>query len=71
MADETIYAVGGTVQASGVVYIPREADRELLRLCHEGEFAYVLTARQMDKSSLMVRTSESLEDEGTRTVIST
>jgi hypothetical protein len=69
MAEQTIYAVGGTVQASGGLYIPREADRELLRLCREGRFAYVLTARQLGKSSLMVRTSEMLEEDVTRTVI--
>jgi hypothetical protein len=69
MADQTIYAVGGTVQASRGLYIPRVADTELLRLCREGRFAYVLTARQLGKSSLMVRTSEMLEGDGMRTVI--
>lgn len=64
MATRTIYTVGGTVQAGGGVYIPRQADVQLLDLCRRGEFAYILTARQMGKSSLMVRTAERLAKEG-------
>ena len=64
-----IYTVGGTVQAGGGVYIPRPADDELLARCREGEFCYVLTARQMGKSSLMVRAAERLAEAGVCTVI--
>jgi WD40 repeat protein len=63
------YAVGGTVQAAGGIYVSRAADAELLELCRKGEFAYVLTSRQMGKSSLIVRTAEALADEGTRIVM--
>ncbi len=63
------YTVGGTVQASGGIYIERKADQELFKLCREGAFAYVLTSRQVGKSSLMVRTAEQLEKEGVRPVI--
>ncbi|MEH2154309.1 AAA-like domain-containing protein, partial [Nostoc sp.] len=69
MANPSIYTVGGTVQAGGGIYIPRQADEELLGLCRSATFAYVLTPRQMGKSSLMVRTSERLRDEGIRSVI--
>ncbi len=69
MANPTIYTVGGTVQAGGGIYIPRQADDELLGLCRSGTFAYVLTPRQMGKSSLMVRTAQRLTDEGIRSVI--
>ncbi|MEH2455259.1 MAG: AAA-like domain-containing protein [Nostoc sp.] len=69
MANPTIYTVGGTVQAGGGIYIPRQADEELLGLCQSATFAYVLTPRQMGKSSLMVRTAETLRDEGIRSVI--
>lgn len=69
MNHEQIYTVGGTVQAGGGVYIPRRADDELLQLCRAGEFAYVLTSRQMGKSSLMVRAAEALAAEETRSVI--
>ena len=64
-----IYTVGGTVQAGNGVYIPRQADEDLLVLCGAEEFAYILSPRQMGKSSLMVRTSERLNEAGTRTVI--
>lgn len=63
------YVAGGTVQAGQGVYIQRSADTKLLRLCREGAFAYVLTSRQMGKSSLMVRTAESLLEEDVRPVI--
>jgi len=63
------YTLGGTVQAGGGVYIPRQADTELLKLCENAIFAYVLTPRQMGKSSLMVRTAETLVDRGIRSVI--
>ncbi|MEA5604116.1 AAA-like domain-containing protein, partial [Nostoc sp. UHCC 0252] len=69
MANPTIYTVGGTVQAGGGIYIPRQADEELLGLCRSATFAYVLTPRQMGKSSLMVRTAQTLTDEGIRSVI--
>ena len=69
MAKQSIYTVGGTVQAGGGLYIPRKADEELLELCRAGTFAYVLTSRQMGKSSLMVRTAEQIAIEGIRSVI--
>lgn len=69
MVRRSIYAVGGTVQASGGLYIRRMADEELLILCRTGTFAYVLTARQMGKSSLMVKTAERLASEGITSVI--
>src|SRR4051812_21917851 len=50
LADAGVYTTGGTVQAGGGVYLSRRADDELLALCREGEFAFVLTARQMGKS---------------------
>jgi len=69
MANQTIYTVGGTVQAGGGIYIPRKADDELLGYCRAGEFAFILSSRQVGKSSLMVRTARQLENEGIRSVI--
>ncbi|MBW4470889.1 MAG: AAA-like domain-containing protein [Stenomitos rutilans HA7619-LM2] len=69
MTGTTIYTVGGTVQAGGGVYLPRRADEELLALCRSGTFAYVLTPRQMGKSSLMVQTAETLAEEGIRSAV--
>jgi hypothetical protein len=51
------------------VYIPRQADGQLLDLCQQGTFAYVLTPRQMGKSSLMIRTAEQLIEAGSLAVI--
>ncbi|MGK7928938.1 MAG: AAA-like domain-containing protein [Spirulina sp.] len=69
MADLVTFVAGGTVQAGGGVYLSREADRELLALCRSGVFAYVLTPRQMGKSSLMVQTSNVLREQGIRTAV--
>ena len=69
MSKAGIFTVGGTVQAGGGRYIPRRVDEELLALCRSGTFAFVLSARQMGKSSLMVRTAQRLSEEGTRSAI--
>ena len=69
MATPSIYTTGGAFQAGGGVYLLRRADNELLQLCRQGEFAYVLTPRQMGKSSLMVHTAEQLEAEGITSII--
>ncbi len=65
----SIFTVGGTVQAGGGRYIHRKVDEHFLSLCRDGEFCYVLTARQMGKSSLMVRTAQRLADEGAHCAI--
>jgi len=46
MANLGFYTVGG-------MYISRQADQDLLQLCREGALAYILTPRQMGRSSLM------------------
>jgi len=69
VAKQNIYTVGGTVQASGGLYLLRKVDEALLALCRDGTFAYVLTSRQMGKSSLMVRTAERLAEVGVHAVI--
>jgi formylglycine-generating enzyme required for sulfatase activity len=69
MPDHPIFTVGGTVQAGGGIYLPRPADDELLAHCLAGDFCYVLTARQMGKSSLMVRTAERLREQERQAVI--
>jgi CHAT domain-containing protein/tetratricopeptide (TPR) repeat protein len=68
MSSDNIYTVGGTVQAGGGVYIPRKADEELFTNCLEGHFTYVLTARQLGKSSLMESTARRLAAGGRRSV---
>ncbi len=63
------FVAGGTVQAGGGVYLERRADAELLEHCRAGDFTYILTSRQMGKSSLMIRTAERLAEEDTLPVI--
>jgi FOG: WD40 repeat len=69
MTEPDIFTVGGTVQAGRGIYLARQADEELFQHCLTGDFSYVLTARQMGKSSLMVRTSERLREAGIYTAI--
>src|SRR5687768_17111697 len=66
MAKQNIYTVGGTVQAGGGIYIKRKADDDLLELCRQSEFAFILSSRQVGKSSLIVRTAQQLESENIR-----
>ena len=68
-ADASAFVAGGTVQAGGGVYLERRADAELLEHCRAGDFSYILTSRQMGKSSLMIRTAERLVAEGALPVI--
>jgi tetratricopeptide (TPR) repeat protein len=69
MSKMSIYTVGGTVQAGSGFYIPRRADEELLELCTARKFAYILSPRQMGKSSSMVRTAERLAEDGVQSII--
>jgi hypothetical protein len=57
------YVTGGTLRADHTCYLVRQADHDLLRGLLASEFCYVLTARQMGKSSLMVRTTRRLRDQ--------
>ena len=64
---QNFFKVGGTLGPDAPSYVVREADEELPRLVLAGHFCYVLTARQMGKSSLMVRSANRLQAEGVRT----
>ncbi len=59
------YQVAGTLAADIPSYVIRAADEELHQQVRAGKFCYVLTTRQMGKSSLMIRTAERLRAEGT------
>jgi hypothetical protein len=69
MPTSPIYTTGGTVQAGGGIYLERQADAELLAMCQSGAFAYILTSRQMGKSSLMVQTATRLSQAGLRSAM--
>ncbi|HSK80951.1 MAG TPA: AAA-like domain-containing protein, partial [Thermoanaerobaculia bacterium] len=58
------YVTGGTLKPGAPSYVERRADTELLESLLASEFCYVLTPRQMGKSSLMARTAKRLEEEG-------
>jgi WD40 repeat protein len=55
------YVTGGTLRPGEPSYVERQADIELFQSLLIGEFCYVLSPRQMGKSSLMARTARRLE----------
>lgn len=61
---DTFYTHGGTLGPDTPSYVERRADAELLGHLLAGEPCYVLTSRQMGKSSLMVRTAARLREQG-------
>ena len=63
------FVAGGTLRPDSPSYVERPADDELFNLARAGEFCYVLTARQMGKSSLMIRTARRLRAQGVHSVI--
>ncbi|HWS88594.1 MAG TPA: AAA-like domain-containing protein [Pyrinomonadaceae bacterium] len=58
------YVTGGTLRRDAPSYVARRADEELYGGLSAGRFCYVLTSRQMGKSSLMVRTAARLRESG-------
>jgi len=68
-ARSQFFVAGGTLRPDVPSYIQRPTDDELLELALAGEYCYVLTPRQMGKSSLMVRTARRLQDRGVQAAI--
>jgi WD40 repeat protein/tetratricopeptide (TPR) repeat protein len=69
IAPTSFYFTGGTLRPDAPSYVERDADRELWESLNRGEFCYVLTSRQMGKSSLMVRTAARLRKQGVQAVV--
>lgn len=61
------YQVGGSLAIDSPCYVSRQTDQELLEYLENGEFCYVFNSRQMGKSSLLVRTSKILREQGWKT----
>jgi WD40 repeat protein len=68
---DTFFVAGGTLRVHAQSYVIRQADEDLFDHLRSGQMCFVLTARQMGKSSLMVRTAASLReaDPACRTII--
>src|ERR1017187_6406793 len=66
---ENFYTSGGTLGRSARSYVTRRADDDLLRHMLNGDFCYVLTSRQVGKSSLMVRIADTLRKQGVNVAI--
>jgi hypothetical protein len=68
-ARSNFYVLGGTLTRDAPSYVMRDADLDLHAALIHGEFCYVLTSRQMGKSSLMVRTVVRLRAENAKAVV--
>jgi AAA domain-containing protein len=65
----SFYVLGGTLTRDAPSYVMRDADLDLHAALARGEFCYVLTSRQMGKSSLMVRTVVRLRGEKAKAIV--
>jgi tetratricopeptide (TPR) repeat protein len=61
---DSFFVTSGPVGRNSQSYVERQADTDLYNALCESKFCYVLTPRQMGKSSLVVRTSARLKQEG-------
>lgn len=58
------FQIGGSLPSESPSYVKRRADDELFHYLKNGQFCYVLTARQMGKSSLRVQAMKRLSEHG-------
>lgn len=63
------YQVGGSLPPNAQSYVSRQADEDFYRALSQGELSYVLSSRQMGKSSLRIRTMQRLQRDGVRCAV--
>src|SRR5262245_26381043 len=59
-----LYTPGGPVQLDKSLYVERQADRDILAHLRRGEYVYILSTRQVGKTSLIKRAARELQSEG-------
>ncbi len=67
--ERSFFTIGGTLPANAPSYVERKADNDIYNHLVAGDFCYVLTSRQMGKSSLMVRTAARLRSHGVKVAL--
>ena len=60
------YQVGGSLPPGHPSYVERQADRDLYDRLRAGDYCFVFNCRQMGKSSLRVRVTEKLIQDGAK-----
>src|SRR5689334_22063494 len=68
-ADDSFFVASGVLPADAPSYVVRVADTQLVEALSRGELCYVLTARQMGKSSLIGRAAVKLRTQGVVAVV--
>jgi WD40 repeat protein len=63
------FVTGGTMMPDAPSYLERQADHDLYDSLLAGKYCYVMTARQMGKSSLTARTAARLREAGIGAVV--
>jgi WD40 repeat protein len=68
-AERPFYIAGGSLPIDAASYVRRRADEDLFNSLLAGEFCYILSSRQMGKSSLMIRTVSRLQERRVHTAV--
>ena len=58
------YQVGGSLPVESLIYVVRQADRQLYKALRQGHYCYIFNARQVGKSSLRVQMMRRMQLDG-------